>query len=106
MGAATTSGSSRPGTGKSPGGPGDGKLTRPTLDDASRAQYYAQPLPGFRDVPVSERQALFVRKLHLCAFCFDFLDQSKFIREKEMKRQTLLELVDYVSPAAGQVGSW
>lgn len=95
------------GLGRSPGGSfvnhGDGgRPLRPQLDEASRLQYYATPLPSFRDVPVSERPALFTRKLHLCAFCFDFLDQTKAVREKEMKRQTLLELVDYVSPAAGQ----
>jgi serine/threonine-protein phosphatase 2A regulatory subunit B' len=99
--------SSRPGTGRSnPGGPSgvgvDARLSRPTLDDPARSQYYATPLPSFRDVPVSERQNLFVRKLHLCAFTFDFTDQGRGVREKEMKRQTLLELVDYVSPAAGQ----
>lgn len=32
----------------------------------------AEPLPLLRDVPPHEKQALFVRKLHLCAFSFDF----------------------------------
>jgi serine/threonine-protein phosphatase 2A regulatory subunit B' len=65
-------------------------------------RYYADPLPFFRDTPASERQALFVRKLHLCSFTMDFTDQSKHVREKEMKRQMLLELVDYVNPSGGQ----
>lgn len=34
----------------------------------------AELLPSFRDVAAHERQALFVRKLHLCAFTFDFTD--------------------------------
>ncbi len=45
-------------------------------------------------------QALFVRKLHLCAFTFDFTSPT-YVREKEIKRQALLELVDYVNSGAG-----
>lgn len=63
---------------------------------------YAEPLPSFRDVPPSERQALFVKKLHLCSFVFDFTDPNKHVMEKEIKRQNLLELVDYVNPSGGQ----
>lgn len=69
----------------------------------------AEPLPALRDVPTGEKQALFVRKLHLCAFSFDFTDPTAHVREKEVKRQTLLELVDYVNSGSGkfneQVGS-
>lgn len=43
-----------------------------------------------------------MRKLHLCAFTFSFTDQSRHVREKEIKRQTLLELVDYVNIASGK----
>ncbi|CAG9460953.1 unnamed protein product [Pedinophyceae sp. YPF-701] len=75
---------------------------RPDLTEASMARAYAEPLPSFRDVPAGERQALFVRKLHLCSFTFDFNEASKHVREKEMKRQALLELVDYVNPSGGQ----
>ncbi|EEF47528.1 serine/threonine protein phosphatase 2A 57 kDa regulatory subunit B' theta isoform [Ricinus communis] len=56
-------------------------------------------LPGFRDVPNSEKQNLFIRKLNLCCFVFDFTDPTKNLKEKEIKRQTLLELVDYVTSA-------
>ncbi|KAJ4893247.1 Serine/threonine protein phosphatase 2A 57 kDa regulatory subunit B' beta isoform [Raphanus sativus] len=62
------------------------------------------PLPLFRDVPVSERQALFLRKLQNCCFHFDFADASKNIaREKEIKRQTLLELVDFVQSGSSKI---
>lgn len=63
---------------------------------------YAEPLPSFREVGAQERQVLFVKKLHLCSFTFDFTDPSVFVREKEMKRQTLLELVDYVNAGGGK----
>uniref|UniRef100_A0A1D1ZHJ5 Serine/threonine protein phosphatase 2A regulatory subunit n=1 Tax=Anthurium amnicola TaxID=1678845 RepID=A0A1D1ZHJ5_9ARAE len=61
-----------------------------------------EALPGFRDVPSSEKQNLFIRKLNLCCVVFDFTDPSKNLKEKEIKRQTLLELVDYVTSANGK----
>ncbi|CAH8339243.1 unnamed protein product [Eruca vesicaria subsp. sativa] len=63
------------------------------------------PLPLFRDVPVSERQALFLRKLQNCCFRFDFSDTVKDAREKEIKRQTLLELVDFIQSGASKIVS-
>mmetsp|Transcript_23850 Transcript_23850/g.74554 ORF Transcript_23850/g.74554 Transcript_23850/m.74554 type:complete len:491 (-) Transcript_23850:60-1532(-) len=63
---------------------------------------YSEPLPSFRDVPAAEKQALFVKKLHLCSFSFDFSDATKNVREKEIKRQTLLEMVDYVNTGQGK----
>lgn len=56
-----------------------------------------EALPSFRDVPSSEKQNLFIRKLNMCCVVFDFMDPSKNIKEKDIKRQTLLELVDYIS---------
>ncbi|BAF21275.1 serine/threonine protein phosphatase 2A 57 kDa regulatory subunit B' theta isoform [Oryza sativa Japonica Group] len=58
-----------------------------------------QPLPSFKDVPNSEKQNLLIRKLKLCCIVFDFTDPTKNIQEKEMKSQTLLEIVDYVVSA-------
>eukprot|EP00268_Persea_americana_P026191 TRINITY_DN2558_c0_g1_i2.p1 TRINITY_DN2558_c0_g1~~TRINITY_DN2558_c0_g1_i2.p1 ORF type:complete len:525 (-),score=109.92 TRINITY_DN2558_c0_g1_i2:545-2119(-) len=61
-----------------------------------------EALPGFRDVPSSEKQNLFIKKLNLCCVVFDFTDPTKNLKEKEIKRQTLLELVDYVSSTNGK----
>lgn len=61
-----------------------------------------EPLPSFRDVPSSEKLSLFARKVQLCCTIFDFSDPVKNAKEKEIKRQTLLELVDYVSSATGK----
>ncbi|URE20854.1 Serine threonine protein phosphatase 2A 57 kDa regulatory subunit B' [Musa troglodytarum] len=63
-----------------------------------------ESLPLFRDVPVAERQALFLRKLQICAMIFDFSDTLKSAREKEMKRQTLSELVDVVQSSSIRLG--
>lgn len=60
-------------------------------------------LPFFRDVPLAERQNLFSRKLQICCFQFDFSDTLKMVREKEIKRQTLAELVDYIQSGSGKI---
>lgn len=59
-------------------------------------------LPSFRDVPSSEKQNLLIRKLQMCCVLFDFGDPTKNLKEKDVKRQTLLELVDYVSAVSSK----
>ncbi|GER35174.1 serine/threonine protein phosphatase 2Aregulatory subunit B, partial [Striga asiatica] len=53
-------------------------------------------LPSLKDTPLAERHALFIRKVRICCIPFDFSDTMKSAREKEIKRQTLTELVDLV----------
>lgn len=62
-----------------------------------------EALPMFRDVPVSERQNLFSRKCQVCCLQFDFSDTLKMVREKEIKRLNLVELVDYVQSGSGKI---
>mmetsp|Transcript_15444 Transcript_15444/g.39345 ORF Transcript_15444/g.39345 Transcript_15444/m.39345 type:complete len:469 (-) Transcript_15444:18-1424(-) len=88
-------------SGKGPSVP-PAKPPLPVISEANSYFAYAEPLPNFRDVPVAERQVLFVKKLHLVSFTFDFTDATKTVREKEIKRQTLLELVDYVNTGQGK----
>ncbi|KAM7278207.1 hypothetical protein ACFE04_005341 [Oxalis oulophora] len=61
-----------------------------------------EALPSFKDVPNSDKQNLFIRKLNMCCVIFDFTDPTKNLKEKDIKRQTLVELVDYVSSANGK----
>ncbi|XP_043693794.1 serine/threonine protein phosphatase 2A 59 kDa regulatory subunit B' gamma isoform-like [Telopea speciosissima] len=61
-----------------------------------------EALPSFRDVPNSEKQNLFFRKINMCCVVFDFTDPSKNLKEKDVKRQTLLELVDYISSVSSK----
>ena len=60
-------------------------------------------LPPFRDVPVGERQNLFLRKLLVCCHVLDFSDTLKSVREKEIKRQTLMELVEFIQSGSGKI---
>ncbi|KAM7255158.1 hypothetical protein ACFE04_020399 [Oxalis oulophora] len=62
-------------------------------------------LPLFRDVPLSERQSLFLRKLHICCLLLDFSHTLNNVREKEIKRQSLLELVEFIQSGSGTVVS-
>ncbi|KAE8734591.1 Serine/threonine protein phosphatase 2A 59 kDa regulatory subunit B' zeta isoform [Hibiscus syriacus] len=61
-----------------------------------------EALPSFRDVPNSDKQNLFIRKLNLCCIVFDFTDPAENLKEKDLKRQTLLELVDYIASTNGK----
>ncbi|KAH7373270.1 hypothetical protein KP509_17G047800 [Ceratopteris richardii] len=61
------------------------------------------PLPLLRDVSSADRPNLFLRKVNLCCVLFDFTQASKNSREKEIKRQTLSELADYVSTGTSKL---
>ncbi|KAK7245074.1 hypothetical protein RIF29_39905 [Crotalaria pallida] len=62
-----------------------------------------ETLPLFRDVPISERQILFLRKCQNCCHLLDFTDTLKSVREKEIKRQNLMELVDFIQSGSGKI---
>ena len=58
-------------------------------------------LPALRDAPPASRKPLLLKKLRLCSFVFSFdeatLDSPQEVKEKELKRATLLELVNYLT---------
>ncbi|KAK4577202.1 hypothetical protein RGQ29_027635 [Quercus rubra] len=62
-----------------------------------------EALPSFRDVSSSEKQSLFIRKLNMCCVVFDFNDSAKNLKEKDVKRQTLLDLVDYITSVTSKL---
>ncbi|XP_058182016.1 serine/threonine protein phosphatase 2A 57 kDa regulatory subunit B' beta isoform-like isoform X2 [Rhododendron vialii] len=71
--------------------PPAGPNSLPALNSAA-----TEVLPPLKDVPASDRHVLVLRKFQVCCFSFDFSDTLKSAREKEIKRQTLLELLDLV----------
>eukprot|EP00258_Populus_trichocarpa_P043943 XP_024459962.1 serine/threonine protein phosphatase 2A 57 kDa regulatory subunit B' kappa isoform [Populus trichocarpa] len=81
------------GLGKSSSGP---KRTSSVVFPASVVAGI-EPLVPFKDVSNAEKMNLFVSKVSLCCVTFDFSDPSKNTLEKDVKRQTLLELVDFVA---------
>lgn len=78
---------------------------QPQINSAAARQPLGtiENLPMFRDVLVLERQSLFLRKLKICCFQFDFSDSLKMVKEKEIKRQTLVELVDFIQSGSGKI---
>ncbi|KAK4401158.1 Serine/threonine protein phosphatase 2A regulatory subunit B' kappa isoform [Sesamum angolense] len=84
---------------------GSGRIgaANPAAKRASAAVFPAsviagiEPLLPFKDVSSSEKMNLFISKLSLCCVVFDFTDPAKNIQEKELKRATLLELLEFVS---------
>jgi serine/threonine-protein phosphatase 2A regulatory subunit B' len=74
----------------------------PTRQSLKYQQIILEDLPLLRDEPMPTREALFKRKLKLCSVIFDFSDTETNVSSRDKKRQTLLELVDYVNSPAGQ----
>lgn len=68
---------------------------------SSMSPLYEMELPQLRDCGAGKRDQVFEQKLELCSHVFDF-DDTSHKQQKETKRQTLLELVDYVNTSQGQ----
>jgi hypothetical protein len=56
----------------------------------------SSPLFGIETAP-SERPQLFVKKLHQCAVLFDFNDTNADLKGKQIKTQTLHEMLEYIT---------
>ncbi|XP_073007220.1 serine/threonine protein phosphatase 2A 57 kDa regulatory subunit B' kappa isoform [Typha latifolia] len=61
-----------------------------------------EPLVSFKDVSNAEKQNLCISKLNLCCVIFDFSDSNKNSAEKDIKRQTLLDIIDYVNAGSAR----
>jgi serine/threonine-protein phosphatase 2A regulatory subunit B' len=59
-------------------------------------------LPLLSETPQLKREALFKQKLELCNVIFDFEDSNIDTKGKEQKRETLVELTDYINSPVGQ----
>lgn len=53
-------------------------------------------IPKLREAPAGERTELFRKKMEACSVIFDFHNDNNQ-KDKEAKRQTLLEIVEYVN---------
>jgi len=56
-----------------------------------------EKLVGFKDVDASDQAELFIKKIQQCNVLFDFNDPQSDLKGKEIKSQTLLELVEYIT---------
>ncbi|KAF9122957.1 Serine/threonine-protein phosphatase 2A 56 kDa regulatory subunit gamma isoform [Mortierella sp. GBA39] len=60
-------------------------------------------LQGLDEVAPIDRQELFLRKIGQCAVVFDFNDASSELKGKEIKRQALTEILDYITNNRGVI---
>lgn len=72
------------------------KEKKATATNEGGNQVSMATLPKLRDTPVADRAELFRQKMQACAIVYDFTNEM-YQREKEQKRQTLLEIVEYVN---------
>lgn len=71
------------------------------------APAHESPLPRYpalRSVPPWQRRSLALRKLRLCTVMFDGTPTDCAAEEREAKRNTLLEIVDYIDESGGGGG--
>jgi len=59
-------------------------------------------VPLLQETPMLKREALFRQKLQICNVIFDFEDPDLDIKGKEQKRETLVELAEYINSPVGQ----
>lgn len=72
---------------------------------ASSERGQVKEIPLLKDVGVAKREALFVQKVELCTVVYRFDNDmgmntnsdAQDTRGKELKRQTLMELLDFVN---------
>jgi len=60
-------------------------------------------LPPFMETPPGERPQLFIKKLHQCAVLFDFNDTNAELKGKQIKTQTLHEMLEYITTQRGVI---
>uniref|UniRef100_A0A182LXE0 C2H2-type domain-containing protein n=1 Tax=Anopheles culicifacies TaxID=139723 RepID=A0A182LXE0_9DIPT len=59
--------------------------------------YEIETLPSLKDADPSEREELFIQKLHQCCVLFDFSEPLNDLKYKEIKRCALQEIVEHLN---------
>ncbi|ORY27459.1 protein phosphatase PP2A0 B subunit gamma isoform [Naematelia encephala] len=62
-----------------------------------------EKLPNFTDVRPEERNELFVQKLQQCRVVFDFNDAGSDLEGKQVKAQTLHEMLEWITTQRGVI---
>ncbi len=57
----------------------------------------------FTEVPIQERNELFIQKLRQSSVVFDFVDASAEMKGKQVKAQTLHEMLEYITTQRGVI---
>lgn len=59
--------------------------------------------PALTETPPNERPQLFIKKLYQCRVLFDFNDASAELKGKQIKAQTLHEMLEYITTQRGVI---
>ncbi|WVO13333.1 hypothetical protein L204_100947 [Cryptococcus depauperatus] len=62
-----------------------------------------EKLPSFMDMKPEQRNDLFIQKLQQCRVLFDFNDASSELEGKQIKSQTLHEMLEYITTQRGVI---
>ena len=62
-------------------------------------------LPALKSAPTWQRKGLLLQKLRQCSIIFESVDSNRYADDWEIKRNTLLEVVDYADAAGRQLFS-
>jgi serine/threonine-protein phosphatase 2A regulatory subunit B' len=62
-----------------------------------------EKLPMLKDIAPVDRPDMLLKKIRQCNTIFDFTDPMSDLKGKEVKRQTLSELVEYVANTRGAI---
>ena len=65
--------------------------------------FWIEQVADWLDIRAEERNELFVRKLQQCKVVFDFNDASAELQGKQVKAQTLHEMLEYITQNRGVV---
>ncbi|KAG1056167.1 hypothetical protein G6F55_006489 [Rhizopus delemar] len=76
---------------------------RSSIIQPIRVKSDLEKCPNFHEVSPSKRQDLFKRKLVQCQILFDFSDPSSDLKNKDIKRQELQDILEYIAAARGAV---
>jgi serine/threonine-protein phosphatase 2A regulatory subunit B' len=60
-----------------------------------------EKLPSLKETAPIKRPELFIKKLSQCQVLFDFNDPSSDLNGKEIKRQALQDMLEYVATTKG-----
>ncbi|OZJ04310.1 hypothetical protein BZG36_03166 [Bifiguratus adelaidae] len=88
--------------------PKDTIPVRRTLLQKTSSYYHGsgitlEMLPSFLDTPPTQRQALFFQKLQQCKTIFDFSDPFADLMSKDIKRQALQQMLEYMTQSRGVI---
>lgn len=62
-----------------------------------------EKIPSLKEAPISKRTDYFIQKLIQCQVMFDFTDPDSNLKNKEIKRQALQDMLEYVATTKGAI---